>query len=156
MSRVRRSLEDFFVRNATGLVEDMADWRGERLAGALEALEERSASLAAAEARIEQLERRIARFGPTYGDEKAQVEHLLAELEDRDAELAKLRPAIDELAAKLEAVKSDIAHRDRHLSEQMRRIDAQERWVAELRDRLAEEESARAEAEANLRTLQDA
>src|SRR5918997_4302763 len=151
MSRLRRSLEDFFVRNATGLVEDMAEWRGERLAGALEALEERSASLAAAEARIEHLERRLARFGPTYGDESAQVEHLLAELEDRDAELAKLRPALDELAGKLEAARSEVAQRERHLTDQLRRIDAQERWVGELRDRLAEEEAARAQAEEKAR-----
>ena len=56
-----------------------------------------SARAAAAEVHAAELERRIARFGPAYEDDRAQIEHLLSELEERDSELAELRPRFENL-----------------------------------------------------------
>ena len=102
VARVRRSLENFFLKNASGLVEGMSEEQGGRLADALGDLEARSARAAVAEVRAAELDRRIARFGPAYEDDRAQIEHLLAELEERDSELARLRPDLAEIESQLD------------------------------------------------------
>jgi chromosome segregation ATPase len=162
VARVRRRLENFFLRNASGLVEDMSELQGGRLADALEDLEARSARVAVAEVRAAELERRIARYGPAYEDERSQIEHFLAELEERDAELATLRPQLDELEARVFAATAEIENREGRLSEQAREREDQETRIRELTDVAAtasasveRAEAARERAESALQAFEE-
>ncbi len=79
MLRFWDRMEDFFLRNATEIVDDMADQRHEQLAELLASLDERTAQVAAAEARAEQLERRLGGLGADR-PEQDEIDRLLAEL----------------------------------------------------------------------------
>jgi chromosome segregation ATPase len=162
VARVRRKLENFFLKNASGLVEDMSELQGGRLADALEDLEARSARAAVAEVRAAELERRIARFGPAYEDDRTQIEHFLSELEDRDTELAELRPRLENLETQLALSVVELEERDRRLADHASARDDQEARIRELTDVAASAgaaveraEAARQRAESALRAFEN-
>ena len=155
MARLRSRLEDYFIRNAAGIVDGVSEERGGLLADTLGELEERSMSVAAAEAKAAELDRRLARFGPADADERTQIDHLLRELEAREAELLGLRPRLEELETELAAAREARERGEAELAEQAKRFTAQERWVDDLRQRIERADAARKRAEDTLRTAQD-
>lgn len=155
MARLRSRLEDYFIRNAAGIVDGLAEERGGVLADSLGELEERSMSVAAAEAKAAELDRRLARFGPADADEPTQIEHLLAELEAREGELLSLRPRVQELETEVAASREARERAEAALADQVKRFQAQEKWVDDLRQRVERADAARRRAEEALKTAQD-
>ena len=124
MARLRNRLEDYFIRNAAGIVDGMSEERGSTLATSLGELEERSVGIAAAEAKAAELDRRLARFGSADANEHGQIQHLLAELEAREAELLAVRPRVAELEAELGAAREARERAEATLAEQVNRWHA--------------------------------
>src|SRR4029079_16273738 len=155
MALLRRRIEEYFLRNAADIVGGLGEEKSGRLAGALEELEERNASVVAAETRAQDLERRIAPLGPAYEGERAQLEQLLEELEERDAELTRLRSDLTAADERMAAAQAEADQRERYVQHQLRRNELQERWIDELRGRTEAAEEARARAEDALRAVDD-
>ena len=98
----------------------MSDEQERRLADALGELEERSTTMAAAEAKSDQLDRRLARFGSSREDDAEPLQQLLGELEAREAELTTLRPRAEELEAAVAETRSQLETARHELEDRVR------------------------------------
>ena len=119
MPRIRTWLEEYVVRAGPELVAAIEDERGAHLAAVLEELETRTVSVAEAESRIEQLERRLAAVG-AKGETHQKVERLLVELAERDVRVASAERRLTEQAQQLAAAQAKLARRERELEEILR------------------------------------
>src|SRR5215210_7622289 len=174
MLRFWDRMEDFFLRNASEIVDDMADQRHEQLAELLATLDARTAEVAAAEARTEQLERRLGGLG-AGGPDQDEIDRLLAELARSDdqfadkqrevaeqaQELVLLRERVatqevdrlelDRLARELESFRESEDERSRVTSE----LDVLARELSDRQESLARREETVLGREATVRQIED-
>lgn len=183
MSKMRNRLESYVVRNTGELVEDLGDERREELAEVLtdleghgkraaeaetraddlvDRLEHRNVVLAKARARIEELERDLAKAHNEAGDQEQRVmdqleaervrsaereQGLRNELEIRETELTRRLESLDLRERSMRETDSQLAERERSLS---LRESALENQALELEGR-SDERLAQRERELDVR-----
>jgi chromosome segregation ATPase len=110
MFRFWDRMEDFFLRNASEIVDDIADQRHEQLAELLSTLDARTAQVAAAEDRAEQLEKRLGALGPDSDrSDPDEIDRLLAELTRSDDQVADTQREVREQAQELVLLRERVA-----------------------------------------------
>ncbi len=110
MLRFWDRMEDFFLRNASEIVDDMADQRHEQLAELLSTLDARTEQVAAAEARAEQLEIRLGALGADSDrSDPDEIDRLLAELARSDDQIADTQREVREQAQELALLREQVA-----------------------------------------------
>ena len=110
MLRFWDRMEDFFLRNASEIVDDMADQRHEQLAELLSTLDARTEQVAAAEARAEQLEKRLGALGADSDrSDPDEIDRLLAELARSDDQVADTQREVREQAQELALLREQVA-----------------------------------------------
>ena len=109
MLRFWDRMEDFFLRNASEIVDDMADQRHEQLAELLSTLDARTEEVAAAEARAEQLEKRLGALGADSDrSDPDEIDRLLAELTRSDDQVADAQREVREQAQELALLREQV------------------------------------------------
>ena len=192
MSKMRSRLETYVVRNTGDLVEDLSDERREELAEVLtdleghgkraaeaetraddlvEKLEHRNVVLAKARARIEELERDLAKAGSEAGDQEQRVTEQLEaervrsaereqglrnELETRETELARRLETLDLRERSTRETDRELSERERSLGMRENALEIQIRELEGRSDeRLAQRERELDAREAELAGAED-
>jgi hypothetical protein len=160
MSKMRSRLETYVVRNTGDLVEDLSDERREELAEVLtdleghgkraaeaetradelvEKLEHRNVVLAKARARIEELERDLAKARGEAGDQEQRVTEQLEAERVRSAE-------------REQTMRNELENRETELSRRLETLDLRERSMRENDRVLSERERSLGMRESALET----
>src|SRR5687767_9502624 len=116
MLRFWDRMEDFFLRNASEIVDDMADQRHEQLAELLETLDARTAEVDAAETRVKQLEQRLGAVGGEGADQD-KIDGLLAELARSEDQVADAQRQVREQATDLALLRGRVATQEAERAE---------------------------------------
>jgi chromosome segregation ATPase len=163
-------MEDFFLRNASEIVDDMADQRHEQLAELLSTLDARTEQVEAAEARAQQLEIRLGALGADSDrSDPDEIDRLLAELARSDDQIADTQREVREQGQEIALLREQVATQEadrleldrfvRELELLREREDERSRLTSELDARtqeLSEREEAVARREEDLRAREAA
>jgi chromosome segregation ATPase len=163
-------MEDFFLRNASEIVDDMADQRHEQLAELLSTLDARTEQVEAAEARAQQLEIRLGALGADSDrSDPDEIDRLLAELARSDDQIADTQREVREQGQEIALLREQVATQEadrleldrfvRELELLREREDERSRLTSELAagaQELSEREEAVARREEDVRAREAA